>query len=122
MTSPAAKWLCAETDHVGRVVVGRDLTLEGHPEIFMIGDTALAKDANGKSLPGIAPVAKQQGDYVARVRRRLRFEVIGQSRESKRKIRIYAAATPEVVMRSPTGIHSIRGSKTCRGKPITKPL
>jgi NADH dehydrogenase len=67
MASPAAKWLGAETDHVGRVVVGRDLTLDGHPEIFVIGDTALAKEANGKPLPGIAPVAKQQGAYVARV-------------------------------------------------------
>lgn len=67
VASPAAKWLDAEKDGAGRVVVGRDLTLEGHPEIFVIGDTALVKTANGKPLPGIAPVAKQQGAYVARV-------------------------------------------------------
>lgn len=67
VASPAAKWLDAEKDGAGRVVVGRDLTLEGHPEIFVIGDTALVKAANGKPLPGIAPVAKQQGAYVARV-------------------------------------------------------
>ena len=67
IASPAAKWLDAEKDGAGRVVVGRDLTLEGHPEIFVIGDTALAKATNGKPLPGIAPVAKQQGAYVARV-------------------------------------------------------
>ena len=67
--SPAARWLNAEHDRAGRVTVGADLTLPGHPEIFCIGDTALAKDANGKQLPGLAPVAKQQGAYVARVLR-----------------------------------------------------
>jgi NADH dehydrogenase len=67
MASPAAKWLDAEKDHAGRVVVGPDLTLGRHPEIFVIGDTALAKGADGKPLPGIAPVAKQQGAYTARV-------------------------------------------------------
>jgi NADH:ubiquinone reductase (H+-translocating) len=65
--SPAAKWLGAEKDRTGRVKVGPDLAVPGHPEIFAIGDTALALDAMGKSLPGIAPVAKQQGIYVAEV-------------------------------------------------------
>ncbi|HZS85600.1 MAG TPA: NAD(P)/FAD-dependent oxidoreductase [Stellaceae bacterium] len=64
--SPAAKWLGAEHDRAGRVLVGPDLTLPGHPEIFVIGDTALARDGTGKPLPGVAPVAKQQGAYVAR--------------------------------------------------------
>jgi NADH dehydrogenase len=67
MASPAAKWLGSEQDRAGRVVVERDLTLKGHPEIFVIGDTALVKAADGKPLPGIAPVAKQQGAYVGRV-------------------------------------------------------
>jgi NADH dehydrogenase len=67
VASAAAKWLGAEQDHAGRVVVECDLTLNGHPEIFVIGDTALVKAADGKPLPGIAPVAKQQGAYVARV-------------------------------------------------------
>jgi NADH dehydrogenase len=65
--SPAAKWLAAEKDRVGRVIVEPDLTLPRHPEIFVIGDTALAKSASGQPLPGIAPVAKQQGRYVANV-------------------------------------------------------
>ncbi len=64
--SPAAKWLGAEHDRAGRVLVGPDITLPGHPEIFVIGDTALARDGTGKPLPGVAPVAKQQGAYVAR--------------------------------------------------------
>lgn len=67
MASPAAKWLGAEMDHASRVVVGPELSLDGHPDIFVIGDTALAKAADGKPLPGIAPVAKQEGAYVARV-------------------------------------------------------
>jgi NADH dehydrogenase len=67
MASPAAKWLDAENDPAGRVMVGADLTLPNHPEIFVIGDTALARGADGKPLPGIAPVAKQQGAYAARV-------------------------------------------------------
>ncbi len=65
--SPAAGWLDAEKDRAGRVKVKPDLTLPGHPEIFVIGDTALATDAEGKPLPGIAPAAKQAGQYVARV-------------------------------------------------------
>jgi NADH dehydrogenase len=67
MASPAAKWLDAEKDPAGRVLVEADLTLPNHPDIFVIGDTALARGADGKPLPGIAPVAKQQGAYAARV-------------------------------------------------------
>jgi NADH dehydrogenase len=67
--SPAGKWLCAEVDRAGRVIVERDLTLPGHPEIFVIGDTASLTE-RGKPLPGLAPVAMQQGRYVARVIRR----------------------------------------------------
>ena len=45
--------------------VGADLSAPGQPDIFVIGDTALALDQNGKPLPGLAAVAKQQGKYVA---------------------------------------------------------
>jgi NADH dehydrogenase FAD-containing subunit len=64
--SSAANWLGVAKDRVGRVVVGSDLTVPGHPEIFCIGDSAQAKSADGQPLPGLAPVAKQQGAYVAR--------------------------------------------------------
>jgi NADH:ubiquinone reductase (H+-translocating) len=67
--SSAANWLGAEKDRVGRVVVGPDLTLPGHPEIFCLGDTAQVLGSNGQPLPGLAPVAKQQGAYVGRVLR-----------------------------------------------------
>ena len=62
--SPAAAWLGVEPERGGRVPVARDLTLPGHPEIFVIGDTA---EIAGMPLPGVAPVAKQQGAYIARV-------------------------------------------------------
>jgi NADH:ubiquinone reductase (H+-translocating) len=60
--SPAGTWLSAETDRAGRVRVEKDLTVPGHPEIFVIGDTA-SLDQNGKPLPGVAQVAIQQGRY-----------------------------------------------------------
>jgi NADH dehydrogenase len=66
MASPAGRWLGAETDHAGRVKVRADLSVPGNPDVFVIGDTAAATDAGGVPLPGVAPVAKQQGKYVAR--------------------------------------------------------
>jgi NADH dehydrogenase len=74
--SPAAKWLNAEKDRADRVIVGPDLTVPNHPEIFVLGDTALVDDSAGKPLPGIAPVAKQQGIYVARL---IRARIQGRS-------------------------------------------
>jgi NADH:ubiquinone reductase (H+-translocating) len=64
--SPAGAWLGVETDRAGRVVVRDDLSVPGHPEIFVIGDTAHAM-WQGQPLPGVAPVALQQGAYVAKV-------------------------------------------------------
>jgi NADH dehydrogenase len=62
----------AELDRAGRVIVEPDLTVPGYPEIFVIGDLAHVAGADGKPLPGMAPVAMQQGDYTARaIRRRL---------------------------------------------------
>jgi NADH dehydrogenase len=59
----------AEVDRAGRVTVEPDLTLPGHPEVFAIGDMVRVKDARGtpQALPGLAPVAMQQGHYAARV-------------------------------------------------------
>src|SRR3954470_9758793 len=67
MASPAGRWLAADVDRAGRVKVGPDLSVPGHPEIFVIGDTGAATGRDGKPLPGVAPVAKQQGEYVARL-------------------------------------------------------
>lgn len=63
--SPAAEWLAADSDRAGRVFVQADLSVPGQPDIFVIGDAAAAIGADGKPLPGVAPVAKQQGQYVA---------------------------------------------------------
>jgi NADH dehydrogenase len=62
-----AKAAGVETDRSGRVTVGPDCSVPGHPEIFVIGDLANCKGADGKPLPGLAPVAMQQGRYVARL-------------------------------------------------------
>ncbi len=65
--SPLGKKLGAPTDRAGRVLVQPDLSLPGHPEVFVIGDLAALKDENGKMLPGVAPVAMQQGRFVAKL-------------------------------------------------------
>ena len=60
-----AKRTGAQLDRVGRVVVEPDLSVAGHPNIFVVGDLANFSHQNGKPLPGVAPVAMQQGQYVA---------------------------------------------------------
>ncbi len=62
----AARWLGVSPARRGLLPVGTDCTLEGHQEIFAIGDVAL-QEQHGRPLPALAPVAKQQGRYVARV-------------------------------------------------------
>lgn len=64
--SPAGHWLGAPVDHDGRVKVQPDLTVPGQANVFVIGDTALVTQ-QGKQLPGVAPVAMQEGRYVASV-------------------------------------------------------
>jgi NADH dehydrogenase len=64
--SPAGKWLKVETDRAGRVRVEKDVTVPGHPEIFVVGDTA-SLDQDGKPLPGVAQVAIQQGRYAGKL-------------------------------------------------------
>jgi NADH dehydrogenase len=63
--SPVARWLGVAGDRAGRVSVGADMSVEGDDRVFVIGDCALAMGDDGKPLPGVAPVAKQQGAYVA---------------------------------------------------------
>ncbi len=64
MASPAAKWLGVEADRAGRTKVNADLSVPGHPDIFVIGDAAAVMDGKGKPVPGIAPAAKQMGQHV----------------------------------------------------------
>ena len=65
--SAAGEWLKVPCDRAGRVTVNDDFSVPGHPEVFVIGDTAAFKSADGKVLPGIAPAAKQAGHYVGRL-------------------------------------------------------
>jgi NADH:ubiquinone reductase (H+-translocating) len=69
--SPLAKALTAAAgcacDRAGRIVVERDCSMPGHPSVFVIGDMASYAGADGKPLPGVAPVAIQQGKFVAQL-------------------------------------------------------
>jgi NADH:quinone reductase (non-electrogenic) len=67
--SPAGRWLNVETDRAGRVKIQPDLTVPGHPEIYVLGDTATLNQ-DGKPLAGVAQVAMQQGRYAGRLIRR----------------------------------------------------
>jgi NADH dehydrogenase len=64
--SPLGKKLGAPVDRAGRTLVNRDLSIPEHPEVFVVGDLATLKDERGIPLPGVAPVALQQGRYVAK--------------------------------------------------------
>ena len=65
--SPLARTLEVPLDRAGRVLVEPDLTIPGHPEIFVGGDLVALTQANGRPVPGVAPAAKQMGKYVAQV-------------------------------------------------------
>jgi NADH:ubiquinone reductase (H+-translocating) len=64
--SPLGKKLGVPVDRAGRVLVNPDLSIAGHPEVFVIGDLAALKDVHGKLLPGVAPVAMQEGTATAK--------------------------------------------------------
>ncbi|MEO8033512.1 MAG: NAD(P)/FAD-dependent oxidoreductase [Acidobacteriota bacterium] len=63
--SPLARSLGAPLDRAGRVLVEPDLTIPGHPEVFVIGDLAAVKQADGTMVPGVAPAAIQEGQHMA---------------------------------------------------------
>jgi NADH dehydrogenase len=65
--SPLLKTLDVPLDRQGRVIVKADLSIPGYPEIFVIGDAATSMGKDGKPLPGVAPVAIQEGKYVASI-------------------------------------------------------
>jgi len=67
VASPAGRWLGAATDRAGRVIVELNLSVPGHPNVFVVGDTATVKRPDGQDVPGVAPAAKQMGAFVADV-------------------------------------------------------
>jgi NADH dehydrogenase len=64
--SPLARSLGAPLDRAGRVLVAPDLSVPGHPEVFVIGDLAAVMQADGKPVPGVAPAAIQEGTHTAK--------------------------------------------------------
>jgi NADH dehydrogenase len=64
MASPLGKFLGVDLDRAGRVHVNADLSVPGKENVYVLGDLALTMDASGKPLPGLAQVAKQQGEYL----------------------------------------------------------
>jgi putative oxidoreductase len=67
MASPAARWLGCEADRAGRIIVEPDLRVRAMADVYAIGDTSFSTAWNGQPVPGLAPAAKQEGSYVARV-------------------------------------------------------
>jgi NADH dehydrogenase len=98
--SPAGQWLGAEVDRAGRVKVNPDFSVPGHPEVFVVGDTAALSapvrdllgrvDPQPRPLPGLAPPAIQGGEYVASIiRRRVRGTGRGTSPQGPPKSFVY---------------------------------
>ena len=81
--SPLGEKLGAELDRAGRVKVKPDLSLPAHPEVFIVGDLAAVVDEGGQPLPGVAPVAIQQGKYM---RRALAADLAGKPRPAFRYV------------------------------------
>jgi NADH:ubiquinone reductase (H+-translocating) len=77
--SPLGRALGAPVDRAGRVLVEPDLSIPGHREVFVIGDLASMKDKHGRPLPGVAPVAMQQGKFVGR---QIAADLAGRPREA----------------------------------------
>jgi NADH dehydrogenase len=77
MASPAGGWIGARTDRAGRVLVEPDLSVPGQSDIFVLGDTAAIYTPEGAPVPGVAPAAKQMGEFVAR---RIAGDIAGRPR------------------------------------------
>jgi len=107
--SPAGRWLGVETDRAGRVRVQNDLTVTGHPEIFVVGDTA-AVNQDGKPLPGVAQVAIQQGRYAGRM---IRQRVMG--RPDLRPFRYFDKGNMAVVSRGFAVLETLGGRVRLKG-------
>ena len=88
--SPLGRMLGAPTDRAGRVLVNADLTVPGHPEVFVAGDLAASRMKDGGLVPGLAPAAIQMGKFAAR---QIRRSLQNQSREEFRYVNKGTLAT-----------------------------
>ena len=103
LASPLISTLNIETDKSGRAIVEDDCSIPGHPNIFVIGDAALMKDVKGEILPGVAPVAMQQGKFVGRL------IVIGNN--NKRKKFVYVDKGSMATIGKARAVAMIKGLK-----------
>jgi len=87
--SPLGRCLGADLDRAGRVLVADDLSLPGHPEVFVVGDLA-SRQQDGKPVPGVAPAAKQMGTHAAHM---IRAELAGRPRKPFRYHDVGSLAT-----------------------------
>ena len=103
--SPLGKALGAPTDRAGRVLVQPDLSIPGHPEVFVVGDLASITYDGGKPVPGLAPAAMQEGKWVGR---QIKADLEGKPREPFRYLNKGTLATigrAAAVADLPFGIH-----------------
>jgi NADH dehydrogenase len=102
--SPLGKLLGAPVDRAGRVQVQPDLTIPGHPEVFVLGDLAAVPQKNGKPVPGVAPAAIQMGQFAA-------ASILGDLRgETRRAFRYFDKGNLATIGRS-SAIADVRGFK-----------
>ena len=107
--SPVAARLGVERDRAGRIKVQPDLTVPGHPEVFVLGDLAVVMDATGRPVPGVCPAAMQMGRYAAQV---IREEILAppSSGRTRAPFRYCDRGTMATIGRS-AAVAEIRGVK-----------
>lgn len=104
IASPLLKTLDIELDRAGRAVVQDDCTIPGYPNIFVIGDAALMKDEKGEILPGVAPVAMQQGKFVGKL-------IVNDDKNGSRKKFVYVDKGSMATIGKAKAVAMIRGLK-----------
>lgn len=104
VASPLLKTLDVELDRAGRAIVEDDCSIPGYPNIFVIGDAALMKDEKGETLPGVAPVAMQQGKFVGKL-------IVNDNGKSNRKKFIYVDKGSMATIGKAKAVAMIKGLK-----------
>jgi NADH dehydrogenase len=104
--SPLGKCLGVETDRSGRVIVNPDLSVPGHPSVFVAGDLALVNQPDGKTVPGVAPAAMQMGEHIAKI---IRQEVMNNIPPEKRQPFLYHDKGSMATIGKAKAVAEIRG-------------
>lgn len=104
VASPLLKTLDIELDRAGRAIVEEDCSIPGYPNIFVIGDAAMMKDEKGEILPGVAPVAMQQGRFVGKL-------IVNDNKNGRRKKFIYIDKGSMATIGKAKAVAMIKGLK-----------